>query len=87
MGAVAKMCLLLQALANISSCESSLWLAGMQNLHVAVQNDARDENPHPTVFKLAGVSRENGTEWVFEKKERTAGDEGIQQSWGGLSTS
>ena len=57
-------------LANI--CESSLWLAGMHNLHITVQNDATEENHNPSVFKLAGVAIEGGTEWQFEKKERTA---------------
>ena len=43
----------------------------MQNLHMTVQNDMTEQNNNPSVFKLAGVPIENGTEWKFEKKERT----------------
>ena len=44
----------------------------MHNLHVTVQNDASEAKPDPSIFKLAGVSKEGGAEWHFEKKERTA---------------
>ena len=57
----------------------------MQNLHMTVQNEATDKNPNPSVFKLAGVPKEQGTEWQFEKKERTAEDDGIKHSWGRFS--
>ena len=57
-------------LSLFASRQSSLWVAGMHNLHMTVQNDAEEQ---PGVFKLAGYSRDWGTEWVFEKKERTLG--------------
>ena len=44
----------------------------MQNLHMTIQNDTTEQNHIPGVFKLAGYSKERGTEWVFEKKERTS---------------